>query len=81
MCKDVIFNIKFIFTAVMCQVLQVYCSAYTVIINMSELGTSKKTLMYLYSLNWKTGLLGEKISRCSLGTGRVLNTVLNKGYL
>lgn len=81
MCKDVIFDIKFVFKAVMCQVLQVYCNARDDTQYIIELGTFKEKLAYLYSLSWKTGLLGEKISRCSLGTGRVLNNMLNKGYV
>jgi len=44
-----------------------------------ELGTFKVKLAYFYSLSWKTGLLGKKISRCSLGT--VLNNMLNRGYV
>lgn len=46
-----------------------------------ELKTFKEKLTYLYVLSWKTGRLGGRISRCSLGTGRVLNNKLNKEYV
>lgn len=81
MCKDVIFVITFVFKGVVSGsegVLQCI-HGYTQYI--LGLGTFKGKLAYLYNLSWKTGLLGEKISKCSLGTSRVLNNMFNKGYV